>query len=261
MNQAQREMRFRLDERARLVLGDALDGFTYNVSETFASIQGEGCFTGTRALFIRLAGCNATPDFICYDACDTKWSRTIPMEGSLGTCGYTWGPMTIRRLLDRVYDEQPLAHVVITGGEPTLQPLIPLCTALDNLGRVRVQIETNGTNVAALADLRRPTGLEWGGVPFITISPKTRQPDDSRLSLRGMIEYADELKLLVRNAADVDYYLSNVADVPTFVGRSVRVCVQPVDNSEEAIALCFGMMSQRPNWRLSVQVHKLLGWK
>lgn len=111
----------------------------YLVNEIFYSLQGEGYYTGTPAVFLRLSGCNLRCPF-----CDTDHSASEPME--------------IDTLVDRLLG-YPSRHLVITGGEPSLQVDRLLIEVLHDAG-FYVQIETNGTN-------RLPDNIDW-----VTCSPK-----------------------------------------------------------------------------------------
>ncbi|MBP5381556.1 MAG: 7-carboxy-7-deazaguanine synthase QueE [Bacteroidaceae bacterium] len=110
------------------------------INEIFCSIQGEGHFTGTPAVFIRTSGCNLHCSF-----CDTHHE-----EG--------W-EMSVSEIVIAAASYKP-RHVVITGGEPALQKeLSTLVDALHEVGFF-VQIETNGTcNI--------PSSIDW-----VTCSPK-----------------------------------------------------------------------------------------
>jgi len=131
------------------------------LAEIFYSIQGEGMWSGTPAVFVRLAGCNLACDF-----CDTDYSlkffagvddvvRAVRAEG--GDC-----PM-----------------VILTGGEPLAQADTPeLIDALRRDGR-RVHIESNGTVFTELPD-----------DVWLCVSPKERV--DPRMAQR-----ANEAKLIV----------------------------------------------------------------
>lgn len=131
------------------------------ISEIFYSIQGEGAWTGTPAIFVRLAGCNLSCDF-----CDTDYS--------------------LKRLMsvDDVVQEMRTAGgdcpmVVLTGGEPLAQDETPgLIEALRADGR-RVHIESNGTTYVPL-----PQDV------WLCVSPKERV--DARMAAR-----ANEAKLIV----------------------------------------------------------------
>ena len=88
---------------------------TLRVSETFTSRQGEGKLTGTHSFFVRLSGCNLRCHF-----CDTPYA--------------SWNPAgkweTVAELLQQI-EASGIKHVVLTGGEPLLPPLIePLCHEL-----------------------------------------------------------------------------------------------------------------------------------
>lgn len=109
------------------------------VNEIFYSIQGEGYFTGTAAVFIRFSGCNMKCSF-----CDTKHQEGIMMSDV--------------DILKEVL-KYPARHVVVTGGEPGLQVTSELVDQLQKQGRF-VQIETNGTVVL-------PDNIDW-----VTCSPK-----------------------------------------------------------------------------------------
>lgn len=103
------------------------DGLTLDVHSIFQTIQGEGPFAGTPCLFIRLAGCNLQCPF-----CDTEY--TGPRS-----------PANIELLVQQARMlSTPSLLVVITGGEPFRQNILPLITLLFEEG-FSVQIETNGT--------------------------------------------------------------------------------------------------------------------
>jgi len=104
---------------------------TYQVSEIFRSVQGEGPEVGMDALFIRLAGCNLRCPF-----CDE------------GTRAHEGGPMTAEAIvvhaLGITHGDRP-ERVILTGGEPLLQADLALMTAL-RLNIAPVSIETNGSD-------------------------------------------------------------------------------------------------------------------
>lgn len=110
------------------------------INEIFYSLQGEGYFTGTPAVFIRLSGCNRACPF-----CDTDFSA--------------FTEMTVGEIMEEV-ELYPPSHVVLTGGEPTMHDLQELCCRL-KAKHYFIQIETNGSNPV-------PELVDW-----VTCSPKT----------------------------------------------------------------------------------------
>ena len=126
------------------------------VNEIFYSLQGEGHYTGTPAVFVRFSGCNLDCSF-----CDTRHGR--------------FTDMTEDDIMAEVA-KYPTAHVVITGGEPALQLTAALVSRLHAAGKY-VQMETNGTR-------QLPNGCE---VDWITCSPKY-QP--------VVLTHIDELKVV-----------------------------------------------------------------
>ncbi len=126
------------------------------VNEIFYSLQGEGHFTGTPAVFIRLSGCNLKCSF-----CDTQHQ--------------SYKIMTEEEIVSEV-SQYPARHVVITGGEPAMQLNAHLTNLLHAKG-FYIQIETNGS-------VRLNDGVE---IDWITCSPKEKPIVLSRI---------DELKVL-----------------------------------------------------------------
>jgi organic radical activating enzyme len=151
------------------------------LAEIFYSIQGEGTYTGTPAVFVRLAGCNLNCRF-----CDTDYSVKFFAD--------------VQDIVARVRTlggEAPI--VIITGGEPFAQrETLQLIQALRNGGK-RVHIESNGTISASL-----PHDV------WLTVSPKERlHPDAARR--------ANEVKLIVNGRVPLEWIASFPATTPIFL--------------------------------------------
>ncbi len=207
---------------------------SYTVKEIYTTLQGEGGQTGRRAVFLRFAGCNLWTgreqdrvSAVC-SFCDTDFIGTNGPGGGkfagaehlAAAVGLAWGDGRTHRL------------VVCTGGEPLLQLDCPLIEALHAKG-FEIAIETNGT-------LAAPSGIDW-----ICVSPKAAAP----LKLRR----GNELKLVFPQAlAMPDRF--ELLDFQQFY-------LQPMDgpdreaNTQAAVTYCLA----HPQWRLSLQTHKLTG--
>lgn len=132
----------------------------YKINEIFYSLQGEGFFVGTPAVFIRFSGCNLRCAF-----CDTQHEA-----GTL---------LSIDDILHKVAT-YPAHHVVLTGGEPSLFVTAELIEGLHTLGKF-IAIETNGTH-------KLPHGIDW-----VTLSPKSNFQDNAPAIA---ITSCDELKVV-----------------------------------------------------------------
>lgn len=192
----------------------------YPVVELFKSVQGEGSLVGTVALFIRLAGCNRVCSW-----CDTDHTKQADVQ--------------LDTLLDVVKNANvPL--VVITGGEPMLHDLRPLCDGLSWLEK-QVQIETNGDFIIDPAEL---------GFPRITVSPKT--PDFKQRS--GM-----DLKLVFTGQTDLTEYSEDTDFENYFLQPCWDVKKDRLDKVQ--MISIWDLLFKFPDWRLSLQTHKFLGVK
>jgi len=190
------------------------------IVEVFYSLQGEGLRTGQATVFVRLAGCNLACDF-----CDTDFrvKETYTVEALVAE---------VMRL------GQGCRWVCLTGGEPTIHELQPLCDALHAHG-FQVQIETNGTRP-------RP---EWG-VDHVTVSPK--QPQGGRLDA-WYETHATEFKYVVDDAADLERARQGVQR------HSKVTFLQPNAHNSDAVSLCIDAVKADPAlFRLSLQTHKFL---
>jgi 7-carboxy-7-deazaguanine synthase (Cx14CxxC type) len=214
----------------------------YSVKELFFTLQGEGAQAGRAAVFCRFAGCNLwtgreqdRAGAVC-NFCDTDF---------VGTDGVGGGKFaTAEALADAIARAWPggaeaaashdrgKPYVVCTGGEPLLQLDTPLIEALHARG-FEVAVETNGTQPA-------PPGLDW-----ICVSPKADAP--------LVLTAGHELKLV---------YPQPLAPPERFAGLDFQhFFLQPLDSvlqrqhTRAAVDYCMS----HPKWRLSVQIHKVVG--
>ena len=204
----------------------------YLVKEVFYTLQGEGAQAGRPAVFLRFSGCNLWTGRERHRAiavcqfCDTDFvggSRFSSAEELVSLVASTWGGAP-----------HPLVrpYVVCTGGEPLLQLNDALVSELHAAG-FEVGVETNGTRPAV-------DGLDW-----LCVSPKAGAP--------LVLTSGDELKLVYPQPGLLPPEVEGL--------RFDHLFLQPMDgpdvaaNTKAAVSYCLA----NPQWRLSIQSHKVLG--
>lgn len=214
------------------------------INEIFSSVQGEGSFTGTPAVFVRLQYCPVGCPW-----CDTKhtWhilpSNMVQFEEMLSKeeDEPTWADVNVKQLANYLI-QQPEELIVITGGEPCTYDLTELTTLLVENNK-QPQIETSGTELIKAHELT-----------FITVSPKINMLGGKQV-LQAAMYMADEIKMPVGKQADVEtlkLLLQNMS-----AGDNTMVYVQPLSQSPKATELCIEQARQN-GWRLSAQLHKYI---
>ncbi len=218
------------------------------IVERFHSLQGEGLHFGRSAFFIRLGGCKVGCRW-----CDTKESWPINSHS--------------QQSISEISREVAIAHskgasfVVITGGEPLHHNLYGLCesikkiTTTKNRSPIPIHLETSGVNELS------------GDFNWITLSPKRHSHPKNSL-----LQTCDELKIIIHEHKDLDFAEQMARESinqkkKTVIGKdsnkTTRVMpylfLQPGWNHEQGKNLAIEYIKRNPHWRLSFQVHKLLG--
>jgi len=208
----------------------------YTVKECFYTLQGEGLNAGRPAVFCRFSGCNlwtgreADRATAVCTFCDTDFVGVGPDGGKFATAEALATFVKSRWPANAPVNVRPF--VVCTGGEPLLQLDEAAVAALHEAG-FEVAVETNGTQPA-------PAGLDW-----ICVSPKASAP--------VVLTSGDELKLV---------YPQPLAMPERFAGWDfTHFLLQPMDGPDQArhSAAALAYCLAHPQWRLSVQTHKVLG--
>lgn len=213
----------------------------YQVKEVFYTLQGEGARSGRAAVFCRFSGCNLWSGLerdragaVCT-FCDTDFRATDGPGGGRFQAADALADHILAQWISETLSDaesRDRRYVVCTGGEPLLQLDAALIEALHQRD-FEVAVETNGTQPA-------PPGIDW-----LCVSPKA----DAPLQLRS----GDELKLVFpqpaappERFADLDFahFFLQPMDGP-----------QRDDYTDRAVDYC----RRHPRWRLSLQLHKLLG--
>lgn len=227
------------------------DGASIDFHSLFFTIQGEGPFSGRRAVFVRLAGCN-----LQCPGCDTEYTDGRQMIG-------------IQWLRDAIFAElynfarenqsrPPI--IVITGGEPFRQNIGPLLVELSTLG-THIQIESNGV-FAPPAEFE---GLQMSNSVSLVVSPKTSKihPECHRL--------ADAFKYVLdyRSVSALDGLPVRALDHPAALGvarptrSTVPIYLNPYDAQDvehnQRNLRAVAQSCQRFGYIMGVQLHKLAG--
>ena len=192
----------------------------YRINEIFYSLQGEGFHTGTPAVFVRFSGCNMHCSF-----CDTQHQ--------------TGEIISLQEIVDEV-NKYPIAPIVVlTGGEPSLFIDEAFVVELKQKTGKKISIETNGTRLL-------PINLDW-----VTFSPKSAfEGGDIEPCV---LTHCDELKV-VYLGQDLAQYDGIEAKY-----RFLQPCfVEDLEQRKAIMQACVEAVKRHPNWRLSLQIHRVL---
>jgi 7-carboxy-7-deazaguanine synthase len=225
---------------------------SYSVKELFYTLQGEGAQAGRAAVFCRFSGCNLWSGLekdrqktVC-PFCDTDFVGTNGEGGaqfqdavqlSQAIINTWFGDDSCKNgeFQDRQVKKSGIPYVVFTGGEPLLQLKSEVIELLHEAG-FEVGVETNGT-------IKAPPGIDW-----LCVSPKQTH----RLKQTS----GQELKLLYPRTDLPPEYFSKLQFRHFFL-QAVDEENFFQENLEKTVQYCL----QHPKWRISLQIHKLLGLK
>lgn len=194
---------------------------TYDLVEIFESLQGEGRNMGRPCVFVRFAGCN-----LACPWCDTDVAKRFSMS--------------LDELVAEVLGFRAKS-VVLTGGEPALVDGMPeLVAALKHAGRW-VAVETNGT-----------VDAPWFAfLDYVACSPKQEYAGSIALTA------ADEVRV-VASSEDVAGFCADVRERIAATDYYVSPCDR---GGEIDFATAKAVLARLEGWSLSVQLHKLLGFR
>ena len=189
--------------------------------EEFYTIQGEGFHTGKAACFIRLGGCDVGCSW-----CDAKetWNPHL------------YQPTPVTEIVARAI-RHPAKSIVVTGGEPLLYPLDPLCNLLHQNGR-KIFLETSGA-------YPRSGTFDW-----ICLSPKKQRPP-----MDAIYQEASELKVIISDCSDLAWAEENRRKV----SPACLLYLQPEWSRSAFITpKLVDYVKAIPIWNISLQTHKYM---
>ena len=194
---------------------------SYKLVEIFESLQGEGRNTGRPCVFVRFAGCN-----LACPWCDTDVRERFSM--------------TLEELLAEIASYKAKT-VVLTGGEPTLIEGAPELIAALKAAGYFIAVETNATVDAPWLQF----------VDYVACSPKAEFPD--KIELRK----ANEVRVVASDDRAVEFCrkVKEIIEADDYY-------VSPCDHDGEIdFATAKSVLSKLDGWALSVQLHKILGFR
>ncbi|MFZ7200681.1 7-carboxy-7-deazaguanine synthase QueE [Avibacterium avium] len=198
---------------------------SYPIVEIFQSLQGEGANTGMPSIFIRFGKCN-----LACPWCDTPYNN--------------FEPWSLQQILAKVRSFSA-KNIIITGGEPTIQP---------QLGLLLDQLKAEGYFLAIETNGLKPVPAQ---IDYIATSPKREYAQKYR---QRYIAQANEVRIVAD--ADVQEFCALIESQI----QAQHYYLSPCESNGEMNLLHtitqLGLLNQRPNkpkWQLSIQTHKLIG--
>ncbi len=204
---------------------------TMDICEVFYSIAGESSKSGTPALFVRLSGCNLRCKW-----CDTKksWAK--------GT------QVPLNRLI-KALEKRDTRLVVLTGGEPLLQPsVIGFCRDLLAGGKT-VQVETNGSRDISIL----PDGVQ---VVMDMKPPSSGEQHKMDLDNIRRLRPGDDLKMVIANRDDFLWALGFLEKHPPISG--INVFLSPAGGRVKDETLARWILDAGIDARMQIQLHRVL---
>ena len=215
----------------------------YKVNEIFYTLQGEGAHSGIPAVFVRFSGCNLRCPW-----CDTDFATSTSMtaEEIVAEMLALYDLPNVRRKM-----------CVLTGGEPSLQVDKPLIDALHAAG-FYICIETNGTRPL-------PDGIDW-----ITCSPKiveSRKTKEKSHQPTLALKKVNEVKVVFTGTYDPEVWRTKI-EAEHWMLQPLRYTGEWLlehavdeweDDRNDNLDDTVRYILSHPFWRLSVQLHKIVG--
>ncbi|ETR72938.1 MAG: radical SAM domain-containing protein [Candidatus Magnetoglobus multicellularis str. Araruama] len=206
---------------------------TYKINEIFKSRQGEGFNTGKEVMFIRLSGCRMSCSW-----CDTDHKK--------------YEIMSVGQICNLLTSDDTSDNILITGGEPTDQSLLPLLKKIRQHANW-IGLETNGTNnISQYKEF----------FDYITVSPKTK----GDLHPSSVLN-ADEVRIVTGIEVNLNY----IKRMDKLMLPSTHRFLSPLsflslNKTETNLPYTISLLSQinqqsKNPWHLSIQTHKLIGIK
>lgn len=203
------------------------------VCDEYACINGESLHAGRTAYLVRCGGCNLRCPF-----CDTpeSWEQGTSIE--------------VADVAERVLTSGT-EHLLLTGGEPMLQPDATVALAEAVLaGGMDVVVETNGTQpidalpeaVFRVLDLKIP-----GATPA----------DTFLLSNLDAMRPHDQLKVVLTNRGDYEWALAWLQEHPLKIPNH-SVLLSPAAPDLDPAALATWIQGDQVPYRLHLQMHKII---
>lgn len=194
----------------------------FRLNDVFHTIQGEGFHSGRRALFLRLPFCNYSCPW-----CDTEYNSYKEFE---------------LYELREIIEQEKNRFAVITGGEPLMNKQTPELVAFLKDAGFEIACETNGSMPAV------------DGIDFVTCSPK-------RFTQKGLPEFfinpalkekVSEYKYVVDT--DFDFKL-----LERHKNDTCRLSLSPEFNTwDQSVERIIEYIKENPQWKISLQTHKIL---
>lgn len=197
----------------------------YRIVEIFETLQGEGFNTGMPSIFIRFGKCN-----LACPWCDTNYNQ--------------FEIKTLAEIMDNVR-QFSAKNIIITGGEPTIQP---------NLERLLDMLKAEGYFIAVETNGLRPVPTQ---IDYIATSPKRLYQKNY---LKHHLDFAHEVRIVADG--DVLHFCEQIEQTIKADRYYLSPCeIEGEMNMLETITQ-LGQLNQRPNkphWHLSIQTHKIAG--
>jgi len=199
---------------------------SFQLVETFFTFQGEGHFAGSRALFVRMPFCN-----LACEWCDTDFNKFQKID---------------KNVFETFIQAEKCRLAVVTGGEPTFHKhTVHVVEMLKKHGYF-VCVESNGTG-----PLEAYKQFDW-----ITVSPKRQTVDkgmDAYHLTPGIEPWVDEYKYVVDDEFDFEILKRHDNSL-------ARLSLSPEWNKkEDNLKRIFEYIERNPQWKISLQSHKILG--
>lgn len=219
------------------------------LNDLYPCFQGEGVHTGVPMLLVRLQGCGVGCPWCdtreTWDLYDKQQVRTL--DQALGqNPRWAYVDPTELAVAGRDLAGPRVRWAMVTGGEPAEQFLAPLVQALAKQEFLSA-VETSGTSL----------GVINSGAAWVCVSPKIGMPG-GRSVHKEILQIADEIKFVVAKATDLEKLDHLLESTP--LKPECQIALQPVSQSENATKLCATICMTR-GWRLSLQIHKYVGFR